>query len=99
RGLRRGIGSPERLGAGSEQPAPEVLAAAPCAPWRHAARPPVRRGHGGPRGAGARAGVQRDGRAAAWLLTADSARSRPRRSKARAAAVEPWGAGGRLPFG
>ena len=58
----------QRLGARSEESAAEVLAAAPRAARRDAARPAVRRRHDRARRARAGAGVRRGRRAAAGVL-------------------------------
>ena len=70
RRVRRGVGGAQRLGARSEEPAAEVLAAAARAARRHAARPAVRRRHGGACRPRAGAGVRRGRRAPARLLVA-----------------------------
>ena len=53
RRLYRGLGSAQRLGARSGQPAGQIFAAAARAPRRHAHRPAVRRGQAGERRVGA----------------------------------------------
>ena len=70
--IRRSIGSAQRLGARSREPAAEVRSAAARAARHHDRRPPVRRRAHRPGRVGARAGVRRGGRTPGRVLSAEN---------------------------